>query len=107
MSRSSHAYASDNSSNNSSSSSSAVIGRFFVKLTDLGTALQLETDPDSAATDEVGTLGYMAPEISFPGRYALPADIFSFAVVMWQVFAHNRSNPLTDPKVFDGYVNVS
>ena len=46
----------------------------------------------------------IAPEIFVPGSYTRSADVFSFAVVAWEIFSQKRSNPLTglDPYVAAG-----
>ena len=58
-------------------------GGFAAKLADFGTAVQLAEQ--QVLTTPVGTSGYTAPEISLPGRYDARADVFSLAIVMWEV----------------------
>lgn len=59
-------------------------GRYTAKLADFGTAVRME-EGDEMLTTAVGTSGYTAPEISLPGRYDMRADVFSFAILMWEV----------------------
>lgn len=35
----------------------------------------------------VGTKVYMAPEVRSRAKYGLPADVYSFAVVLWEIFS--------------------
>jgi len=36
---------------------------------------------------------YTAPEVFAPGRYSLPADVFSFAVLAWDLFRYPLASP--------------
>ena len=38
-----------------------------------------------ALTKGVGTLAWMAPEVLDGGRYGLPADVYSFGIVLWEL----------------------
>jgi len=45
--------------------------------------------------DIVGTSGYTAPEVVGGKSYSYPADVFSFAIVAWELFATDpTANPL-------------
>lgn len=47
----------------------------------------------------VGTLGYTAPEVLAQQPYSYPVDVFSFAVVAWEIFADTvDANPLKNPE---------
>lgn len=48
-----------------------------------------------------------APEVFVPGRYSFPADVFSFAVLAWELFAQKRNNPLTGLDPYEGAAKVS
>ena len=65
-------------------------GSYAAKLADFGTAERLKEG--EKLTKQVGTSGYSAPEISMPGRYDQRVDIFSFAVVLWELLVHNSKN---------------
>ncbi len=39
------------------------------------------------ATCKVGTPRYMAPEVYFGEPYGFPSDVYSFALVLWEVMA--------------------
>lgn len=54
-----------------------------LKLTDFGVAKVL--DSASPMTGQMGTCHWMAPEVLSSRPYSLPADVFSFAIVMWEI----------------------
>ncbi|GLE06442.1 hypothetical protein PINS_up015689 [Pythium insidiosum] len=64
------------------STSAAAMG---AKLVDFGVARH---DAESTLTVGVGTLRWMAPEVMLGGRYAAPADVFSFGVVLSELDTH-------------------
>lgn len=46
--------------------------------------------------DIVGTSGYTAPEVLAGKPYGFPADVFSFGIVAWEIFASDATaNPLS------------
>ena len=47
----------------------------------------------------MGTSGYTAPEVFSPGRYSLPADVFSAAVLAWELFSNSTSRSEPNRKV--------
>eukprot|EP01083_Nonionella_stella_P248122 859427_1 len=59
-----------------------------VKVTDFGTAKHLEQVFSKAFT-EVGTLGYVAPEVLDPpiNGYDGKVDVFSYAVILWEIYS--------------------
>ena len=42
-------------------------------------------DASFALTRAVGTLAWMAPEVLDGDRYGLPADVYSYGIVLWEV----------------------
>jgi len=66
-------------------------GKFRAKLTDFGLAamLQQNTSVNNCSggdlTAETGTYRYMAPEVIKHQKYQYPADIYSLAVLMWEI----------------------
>jgi serine/threonine protein kinase len=61
-------------------------------------------------TEAVGTSGYTAPEMFDPQRYSFPADVFSAAVVGWEIMSRRKpDNPLCghDPDVYVQLVSRS
>ncbi|ETO19514.1 LIM-type zinc finger-containing protein [Reticulomyxa filosa] len=64
---------------------------FRVKVTDFGTAKHL--DLLTSAMTEVGTMGYMAPEVIEPPRphgYDSKVDVFSYGVLLWEMYCRGR-----------------
>eukprot|EP01105_Mastigella_eilhardi_P022465 TRINITY_DN5525_c0_g1_i5.p1 TRINITY_DN5525_c0_g1~~TRINITY_DN5525_c0_g1_i5.p1 ORF type:complete len:546 (+),score=95.78 TRINITY_DN5525_c0_g1_i5:718-2355(+) len=56
------------------------------KLADFGCTRDFNTDEATQTfTKGVGTPRYMAPEILTSGKYSTKADVFSFAMLMWQL----------------------
>lgn len=76
------------------------------KIADFGTSVALP--PGEKCTGEVGTTGYMAPEIVHPHGYNGAVDIFAFGVIGWEMFndpSKGMRNPMigVDPSdLFDG-----
>lgn len=63
-----------------------------VKLFDFGFAMGLSNiDKDEEGTDDgllhdvCGTPRYMAPEVALRNGYALPADVHSFGILLWEI----------------------
>lgn len=62
----------------------------FLKLFDFGLAVQLPKDSDLDMVSEhlvgrAGTTRYMASEVSSGQPYNVKADVFSFAILLWQI----------------------
>ncbi|CAM9614497.1 unnamed protein product [Sphacelaria rigidula] len=65
------------------------------KLGDLGSAAVLPTEGDSMLREEIGTSGWVAPEVFGDQGYGTPADIFSLGVLIWEAFTEGTlKNPL-------------
>ena len=68
--------------------------RIAVKLTDFGIAVQVGHtvgDGDTAAAtslSSVGTFRWMAPEVARNERYSKSADVFSFAMLLFELITH-------------------
>ena len=67
-----------------------------IKLFDFGLARtqRLSDQTSRKLTGNVGTARYMAPEVTLHADYCLPADVFSYAVLLWEI--------LTLEKPFEG-----
>ena len=66
------------------------------KLTDFGASRNVNMlMTNMTFTKGVGTPTYMAPEILNKEKYKMPADIFSFAVTMYQIFIWDQPYPKT------------
>ncbi|KAL1514889.1 hypothetical protein AB1Y20_003971 [Prymnesium parvum] len=55
------------------------------KLCDFGTAVLVESD-SPPCTDAIGSALYMAPEVEAATPYGLPADVFSFGAMAYEMF---------------------
>jgi len=90
---------------------SVTSGNFTVKLTDFGVATQLgDNKKDSRKgstnektkrnlTGETGTYRWMASEVIRHEEYTLSADVYSFAIILWQLLT--REEPFTDVTAVD------
>jgi len=57
-----------------------------VRIFDFGLARKLRPGNNSRKlTLHVGTLRYMAPEVARYEQYGFPADVYSFALVLWEI----------------------
>lgn len=58
--------------------------RVHVKITDFGIS---RTVDEGVLTGQMGTCHWMAPEVLSNQPYGFPADIYSYGVVLWEIFA--------------------
>mmetsp|Transcript_7594 Transcript_7594/g.13363 ORF Transcript_7594/g.13363 Transcript_7594/m.13363 type:complete len:924 (-) Transcript_7594:2193-4964(-) len=76
-------------------------GNFVVKITDFGIATEIsrirgseqgnsENENRKKLTGETGTYRWMSPEVIRHEDYSTPADVYSFAVMMWQFVTHQE-----------------
>ncbi|KAL7545445.1 hypothetical protein ACHAWF_008792 [Thalassiosira exigua] len=82
------------------------------KLFDFGFAVGLpdpcDANPRGLLRDRCGTPRYMAPEVGMDAGYSLPADVYSFGILLWEMcalskpFAHITSSEAFDREVFAG-----
>ena len=56
------------------------------KICDFGTALELPADPAHHPFECIGSALYLAPEVEAEAPYGLPADVFSFAVLAYELY---------------------
>jgi len=66
-----------------------------VVLFDFGLAKLWKVDPELPAdsrqlTGQTGSARYMAPEVALSQRYGASAEVYSFAVILWQLASHQR-----------------
>lgn len=63
-------------------------GSFCAKLTDFGVAIMHQGDEEHTA--ETGTYRWMSPEVIRHESYSFMADVYSYAVVCWQLVTHEE-----------------
>ena len=56
-----------------------------LKLFDFGFAC--EVIDDEPLEDRAGTVRYMAPEVGLDKGHGLPADVYSFSILLWEIFS--------------------
>jgi serine/threonine protein kinase len=66
-----------------------------VKVADFGYAKALPVD-ESMATTEVGTSGWVAPEVlrTMGTGYSHSVDVFSYGICIWEMLSRGAPNPL-------------
>ena len=75
-----------------------------MKIADFGLS---RTNDTELMTGVLGTFHWMAPEILESKPYSIKADVFSFAIVMWEICA--RETPyknLSNPHAIMKYVTI-
>eukprot|EP00803_Ostreobium_quekettii_P002489 evm.model.scf_1485.2 EVM.evm.TU.scf_1485.2 scf_1485:17352-19850(-) len=65
-------------------------GMSTAKIADFGLSVKLDGGQDCISNGKVGTHSYMAPELKEKGTLSKNADIYSFGVVMWELY-HSKS----------------
>ncbi|RDX67552.1 putative L-type lectin-domain containing receptor kinase S.7, partial [Mucuna pruriens] len=73
------------------------------QLGDFGLARLLKND-GSVTTNLNGTLGYLAPELSFTGKATPESDVYSFGMVVLEVICGKRLNWIKQGNSFVDYV---
>lgn len=65
---------------------------FVCKLADFGLSHILDSNTFThVVTETHGTMAYMPPELLKDGYLSFATDVFSFAMVMWEIFCGNVS----------------
>lgn len=77
-------------------------GNYSVKVTDFGVATDLNSGNRTA---ETGTYRWMAPEVIRHEVYSQTADVYSYAIVLWQLLT--REEPFQDKSQLEAAVAVS
>ncbi|XVF33033.1 hypothetical protein REPUB_Repub17cG0133400 [Reevesia pubescens] len=76
---------------------------FNAYLSDLGLARLLGTSETHATTDVAGTLGYVAPEYTMTCRVSNKADVYSYGVVLLELFSDNEVLDPSSTSYGDGF----
>ncbi|KAL4579387.1 hypothetical protein LXL04_015530 [Taraxacum kok-saghyz] len=76
---------------------------FNAHLGDFGLARLVHNDT-SVATMVAGTIGYLAPEVTYTGRATPESDVYSFGMVVIEVVCGKRSNGIIDENSLVDYV---
>lgn len=63
-------------------------GNFTAKLSDFGVAIMHHSSVGEEHTAETGTYRWMAPEIIRHEAYSFMADVYSYALLVWQLVTH-------------------
>jgi hypothetical protein len=80
-------------------------GNFQVKVTDFGVATESSVERSNERTAETGTYRWMAPEVIRHESYSSLADVYSFAVLMWQLLT--REDPFSPKSQIDAAMCVA
>ncbi|WIA16690.1 hypothetical protein OEZ85_013348 [Tetradesmus obliquus] len=67
-------------------SSSSSLGGYSAKLADLGLSRTIKQHTTHHTTCTVGTMSHMPPELLRYGRMSTTVDIYSFGVMMWEMY---------------------
>ncbi len=77
-----------------------------VKLFDFGLAIKLTNDPEKKIgvdqyilEEGAGTLRYMCPEVACGGIYGKPCDVYSFALVAWEILTLEKPYAPMTPQI--------
>mmetsp|Transcript_55451 Transcript_55451/g.166270 ORF Transcript_55451/g.166270 Transcript_55451/m.166270 type:complete len:511 (-) Transcript_55451:207-1739(-) len=65
-------------------------GNFTAKLTDFGVAIITQSHAEAEHTAETGTYRWMAPEVIRHESYSFKADVYSYALVAWQLITREE-----------------
>jgi serine/threonine protein kinase len=67
-----------------------------IKITDFGVSRPASADK---MTGMMGTCHWMAPEVLSDSIYSLPADVYSFGIVLWEIISRERPYKDLNPTV--------
>jgi len=65
-------------------------GRFIVKLADLGLSRDIVNDVYEATDDSTFPVKWSPPEVIIRRQYTAKSDVFSFGVVVWEIFEFGK-----------------
>lgn len=78
-------------------------GNYQVKVTDFGVAADLNSSRERTA--ETGTYRWMSPEVIRHENYTEKADVYSYAILVWQLVT--REEPFADKSQIEAAIGVS
>jgi len=61
-----------------------------VKLTDVGCIQMIDTPDSTGKFGTTGTVVYMAPEMHRDDAYGLPVDVYSYGLLVWELYSGDR-----------------
>ncbi|XP_073149388.1 G-type lectin S-receptor-like serine/threonine-protein kinase At4g03230 [Henckelia pumila] len=69
------------------------------KISDFGLARIVEgTGAEASTNNVVGTLGYMSPEYALEGKFSTKSNVFSFGVVLLEIFSGKENTGFYNPE---------
>jgi len=72
-----------------------------LQLFDFGLCHEFTTDSATPLTGVIGTMRYMAPEVCLEEHYDYGCDIYSYAIVCWELWTHRIPfEPMTSPDMY-------
>ncbi|CAN1747829.1 G-type lectin S-receptor-like serine/threonine-protein kinase RKS1 [Linum perenne] len=78
------------------------------KISDFGLAKMFDSDQtQNKTTRVVGTYGYMSPEYAVFGKFSVKSDVFSFGIILLEVFSGMKINSFSQelpPRTLIGHV---
>jgi len=60
------------------------------KLTDFGLSVQMTCSQTHVSQHQTGTLDHMAPEVMMEGKTSKRSDVYSFGILLWELFCYSR-----------------
>ncbi|CAO2840728.1 unnamed protein product [Amaranthus hypochondriacus] len=81
-------------------------GDMNARLGDFGLARLYDHESDPRSTRVVGTLGYLAPELSYTGKPTTATDVFAFGVFLLEVACGRRPNSMQEFSSAEDFVMV-
>ena len=63
----------------------------FLQVSDFGLSVKMDTDKTHISGTLDGTPTHMAPEMLLSGRKSKAGDVYSFGLVMWEMYTGGRA----------------
>ncbi|XP_076883113.1 cysteine-rich receptor-like protein kinase 2 [Bidens hawaiensis] len=81
--------------------------KFRPKIADFGLARSFQNDKSHISTGIAGTLGYMAPEYLSHGQLTEKADVYSFGILILEVFTGMHNNLRSTTEYTDNLLSIA